>query len=371
MFHLIFSIPSWYVIVRFLIPLAMPLALKIVLSALVLLASQYLLISRFTAGGIFSPEMPRALIILCNWAFGAVLFLALLQMLIDAVALMSFLFRHPLEITPMVRYLAALLAMALAAVGVQQAIRVPPVKEVTIRIDHLPREFEGYQLLQLTDLHITRLFNAAWATQMVNKAVALNADLIVITGDVIDGTVQNRIKDVEPLGNLRAPDGVYAITGNHEYFFEQQRWTEHLASLGLPTLHNSHIIIKRGAAELVIAGLPDISASRRNADGPDLAMALKGAPKNAPVILLDHQPRNARQNAQQQVDLQLSGHTHGGLIAGFDRLFAKPNGGFVSGLYQVDGMQLYVNNGTALWPGMAIRLGRPSELTRITLRGRE
>ncbi|MBS4941797.1 MAG: metallophosphoesterase [Rothia mucilaginosa] len=269
------------------------------------------------------------------------------------------------------RYLAALLAMALAAVGVQQAIRVPPVKEVTIRIDHLPREFEGYQLLQLTDLHITRLFNAAWSAEMVRRAMSLNVDLIVITGDVIDGTVQNRIKDVEPLGNLRAPDGVYAITGNHEYFFEQQRWTEHLALLGLPTLHNSHIIIKRGAAELVIAGLPDISASRRNADGPDLAMALKGAPKNAPVILLDHQPRNARQNAQQQVDIQLSGHTHGGLIAGFDRLFAKPNGGFVSGLYQVDGMQLYVNNGTALWPGMAIRLGRPSELTRITLRGRE
>ena len=269
------------------------------------------------------------------------------------------------------RYLAALLAMALAAVGVQQAIRVPPVKEVTIKIDHLPREFEGYQLLQLTDLHITRLFNAAWSAEMVRRAMSLNVDLIVITGDVIDGTVQNRIKDVEPLGNLRAPDGVYAITGNHEYFFEQQRWTEHLASLGLPTLHNSHIIIKRGAAELVIAGLPDISASGRNADGPDLAMALKGAPKNAPVILLDHQPRNARQNAQQQVDLQLSGHTHGGLIAGFDRLFAKPNGGFVSGLYQVDGMQLYVNNGTALWPGMAIRLGRPSELTRITLRGRE
>lgn len=371
MFHLIFSIPSWYVIVRFLFPLAMPLVLKILLSALVLLASQYLLISRFTAGGIFSPEMPRALIILCNWAFGAVLFLALLQMLIDAVALISLLIRHPLEITPMVRYLAALLAMALATVGVQQAIRVPPVKEVTIRIDNLPHEFEGYQLLQLTDLHITKLFNAAWTAKMVKKALALEVDLIVITGDVIDGTVRNRRKDVAPLGNLHALDGVFAVTGNHEYFFEQQRWTEHLASLGLPTLHNSHIIIKRGEAELVIAGLPDVSASRRDAAGPDLAMALKGAPKNAPVILLDHQPRNARKNALQQVDLQLSGHTHGGLIVGFDRLFAKPNGGFVSGLYHVDGMQLYVNNGTALWPGMAIRLGRPSELTRITLRGKE
>ena len=371
MFHLIFSIPSWYVIIRFLLPLAMPLALKILLSALVLLASQYLLISRFTAGGIFSPEMPRALIILCNWAFGAVLFLALLQMLIDAVALISLLIRHPLEITPVVRYLAALLAMVLATVGVQQAIRVPPVKDITIRIDNLPREFEGYQLLQLTDLHITKLFNAAWTAKMVNKALALDVDLIVITGDVIDGTVQNRRKDVAPLAHLHAPDGVFAVTGNHEYFFEQQRWTEHLASLGLPTLHNSHIIIKRGKAELVVAGLPDVSASRREAAGPDLAMALQGAPKNAPVILLDHQPRNARKNALQGVDLQLSGHTHGGLIAGFDRLFAKPNGGFVSGLYPVDSMQLYVNNGTALWPGMAIRLGRPSELTRITLRGKE
>ncbi|TPD90421.1 metallophosphoesterase, partial [Pantoea vagans] len=99
-----------------------------------------------------------------------------------------------------------------------------------------------------------------------------------------------------------------------------------------------------------------------------LARALEQAPESAPVILLDHQPRNARQNAAQGVDVQLSGHTHGGLIIGLDRLFAKPNGGFVSGLYQVDGMQLYVNNGTALWPGMAVRLGRPSELTRITLR---
>lgn len=371
MFHLIFSIPSWYVILRFLLPLAMPLALKILLSVLVLLASQYLFISRFTAGGIFSPEMPRALIILCNWAFSAVLFLALLQMLIDAVALISLLIRHPLAITPMVRGLAALLAMTLAAVGVHQAIRVPPVKDVAIRINNLPREFEGYQLLQLTDLHITRLFNAGWTAEMVRRAMSLNVNLILITGDVIDGTVQNRRKDVEPLANLHAPDGVYAVTGNHEYFFEQQRWTEHLASLGLSTLHNSHIIIRRGAAELVIAGLPDISALRRKADGPDLAMALKGAPKNAPVILLDHQPRNARKNALQQVDLQLSGHTHGGLIVGLDRLFAKPNGGFVSGLYQVDGMQLYVNNGTALWPGVAVRLGRPSELTRITLLGKE
>jgi len=368
MFHLIFSLPSWYVIVRFIVPLAMPLGIKLILSVLILLASQYLLLSKLTSGNIFSAEIPRPLIILFNWAFSAVLFLALMQLLIDVLALISLLFRHRLEIIPGVRYLAAFFAMILAAVGVQQAIRVPPVKDVILEVKNLPSEFEGYQLLQLTDLHITRLFNASWTAALVKRAMSISVDLIVITGDVIDGSLQNRRADVEPLRGLHAPDGVFAITGNHEYFYDQERWTAHLASLGLLTLLNSHKVIKRGGASLVIAGLTDASAPRRGSAGPDLAKALEGAPADAPVILLDHQPRNARKNATHGVDIQLSGHTHGGLIIGFDRLFAKSNAGFVSGRYDVDGgMQLYVNNGTALWPGMAVRLGRPSELTRITL----
>ena len=368
MFHLIFSLPSWYVIARVIVPLSLPLVVKILLSMLVLLASQYLLISRFTSGGIFSAEMPRIVIILFNWAYSTVLLLALTQMLIDAVTLVALLLRHPLELVPGVRYLAVLFAMGLATVGVYQAIRVPPVKDLTLEIPDLPAEFDGYQLLQLTDLHITRLFNAAWSEATVAKAMTLGVDLIVVTGDVIDGSLEHRRADVAPLRGLQAPDGVWAITGNHEYFFHQAIWTEHLASLGLQPLLNSHTVIERGTAKLVVAGLPDASAPARQAQGPDLAKALEHAPANAPVILLDHQPRNARHNAAMGVDLQLSGHTHGGLIVGLDRLFAKPNGGFVSGLYQVDGMQLYVNNGTALWPGMAVRLGRPSELTRITLR---
>ncbi|MXP50470.1 metallophosphoesterase [Pantoea sp. Eser] len=368
MFHLIFSLPSWYVIARVIVPLSLPLVVKILLSLLVLLASQYLLVSRFTSGGIFSAEMPQIVIILFNWAFSTVLFLALTQMLIDAVALVALLLRHPLELVPGVRYLAVLFAMGLATVGVHQAIRVPPVKDVTLVIPDLPAEFNGYQLLQLTDLHITRLFNATWSAATLAKAMTLGVDLIVLTGDVIDGSLEHRRDNVAPLRGLQAPDGVWAITGNYEYFFHQAIWTEHLASLGLQPLLNSHTVIQRGAAKLVVAGLPDASAPARQAQGPDLAEALEHAPANVPVILLDHQPRNARHNAAMGVDLQLSGHTHGGLIAGLDRLFAKPNGGFVSGLYQVDGMQIYVNNGTALWPGMAVRLGRPSELTRITLR---
>ncbi|MBP2171345.1 putative MPP superfamily phosphohydrolase [Erwinia toletana] len=367
MFHLIFSLPSWYAIVRFIGPLPWPPAVKVVVALLMLISSQYLLFSKFSSGSAMSPEMPRAVIILFNWAFSTVLFIAISQLLLDAVTLIALLFQHPLEMVPAVRYVLGTGAMIVAAFGVYQAIRVPPVKDIIIEVKNLSRQFEGYQLLQLTDLHISRLFNSLWTARLVKRANALSVDLIVITGDVIDGTLANRKRDVDPLRGLQAPDGVFTITGNHEYFFEQQVWTEHLDSLGMKPLINSHTVIERRGENLVLAGVTDLSAPRSGFPGPDLGKALAGAPQDAAVMLLDHQPRNARLNAAQGVGGQLSGHTHGGLIAGFDRLFARANGGFVSGHYEVDGMSLYVNNGTALWPGMAIRLGRPSELTRITL----
>jgi predicted MPP superfamily phosphohydrolase len=158
------------------------------------------------------------------------------------------------------------------------------------------------------------------------------------------------------------------IAGNHEYFFGYEAWMRYFVSLGMTPLVNSHAVITRQDATLVLAGVTDFSAPATGFARPDVGMALQGAPKNAPIILLDHQPRKARIAAAQGVSLQLSGHTHGGLIVGLDRLFALANEGFVSGLYDVDGMALYVNNGTALLPGLALRLGKPSELTRITLR---
>jgi predicted MPP superfamily phosphohydrolase len=112
----------------------------------------------------------------------------------------------------------------------------------------------------------------------------------------------------------------------------------------------------------------DHSAAHFGAPAPDLATALAGVPADAPVILLDHQPMFAKRAADRDVALQLSGHTHGGMVVGLDRLVARANNGFVSGWYRVGDMQLYVNNGTGLWPGFALRLGTPAELTRITLR---
>jgi predicted MPP superfamily phosphohydrolase len=368
-FQLFFALPCFLVVARWLWPLAWSLEWKIAVALLLLAASQYHFWSEISSGSIFAPEFPRLIVILFNWAFGTILLLAVLQLLLDAGSLATMLARRGLISVPDgVRYALAAAAALLGAIGVANALRVPPVMDVEITIRGLPARFDGYRLLQLTDLHISRLYPARWTLQVVGRANASGADLIVVTGDFIDGSVQMRRADVAPLANLRAPDGVYAVPGNHEYFFDYPAWMRHLTGLGLRMLPNAHAILARGQEQIVLAGVTDLSAPSVGEAGPDLGAALAGAPEGAPVLLLDHQPRNARQAAARGVAVQLSGHTHGGMILGLDRLVARSNGGFVSGRYEVAGMTLYVSNGTALWPGFALRLGRPSELTRITLR---
>jgi hypothetical protein len=360
------------VVTRWLWPLSFPLVVRIGLALTLLLASQFHLWSRLSSGSVFAPEFPRVVVILFNWAFGTIVLLCVLQLLLDLGTLVAMLIqRGRVSVPDAARYAIAVTAALLAAVGVANALRVPPFRDIEIALRGLPPEFEGYRILQLTDLHISRLFPAVWTRSVVDRANAANVDLIVVTGDFIDGSVAMRRADVDPLRDLRAPDGIYAIPGNHEYFFGYQEWMRYLAGLGMRMLPNAHTILERRGGRLVLAGVTDLSATRTGQSGPDLAAALAGAPRNVPVLLLDHQPREARRAAALGVSLQLSGHTHGGMIRGLDRLVALVNGGFVSGRYDVDGMALYVSNGTALWPGFALRLGRPSELTRITLRSYE
>lgn len=339
------------------------------MALLVLVALQFHRWSRLSSGSEFSPEFPRPVVALFNWAFGTIVLLMLLQLLLDAGLLFAALIHGGFVGAPDgIRYGMAALASVAAAIGVQQAMRVPPLKDVEVAIRGLPTQFDGYTILQLTDLHISRLFPASWARAVVERSNKLGVDLIAITGDLIDGTPEARRADIEPLRDLKARDGVYVISGNHEFIFGYDIWMAHHAALGLRSLENSHIVLDRDGGRLVLAGLPDRASRRRGHPVRDLAAVLAGAPAGAPVILLDHQPSDARNAAKSGVALQLSGHTHGGLIWGIGRLAARANAGFVSGRYDVDGMTLYVNNGTALWPGFALRLGRPSELTRITLR---
>lgn len=367
--QLIFGLIYLLLLTRFLWPLDLPLFAKIVAAVLALVALQFHRWSELSSGSVFSPEFPRPVVAVFNWAFGAIVLLALLQLALDAGLLLAIPFKGGVVGVPdEVRYGLAALAAVAAAIGVQQAMRIPPLKDIEVGITGLARQFDGYTILQLTDLHISRLFPASWARNVVERSNKLDVDLIAITGDLIDGTLDARRADIEPLRDLRAADGVYVISGNHEYIFGYSGWMAHFAALGLLSLENRHIVIEREGGKLVLAGLTDRASRRAGHPVRDLDAVLHGIPENGPVILLDHQPSEARHAAERGVALQLSGHTHGGLIWGIDRLAAPANGGFVSGRYDVGGMTLYVNNGTALWPGFALRLGRPSELTRITLR---
>lgn len=355
---------------RFVWPLHLPLAVNAVAGLVLLAGSQYHLLSKFSSGSIFDPEFPRPLVIALNWTFGTLIFLALMQIVLDGATLLALPFVDSPAIPEGWRYAMAALAGILAAIGVRHAIRVPAVKDVEIRIAGLPPQFDGYKMLQLTDLHISKLFPRSWAAAVVARSNALGVDVVLVTGDVIDGVLEVRRDGVEPLRDLRAPDGVFIVPGNHEYYFGYQAWMNHFTSLGMRLLDNRHVVLRRNGGSLVLAGVTDRAARRHGLPGPDLAGALEGAPGEAPVILLDHHPGQARHAAGLGIALQLSGHTHGGMIIGLDRLVARSNSGYVSGAYAVGGMTLYLNNGTGLWPGFALRLGRPSELTRITLRTR-
>ncbi len=190
MFHIMFSIPCWYVIVRFIYPMPWMLSAKIAVAILLLLASQFHLFSRFSSGSVFSPEFPRAVVMLFNWGFGAILLLAVFQLMTDLGMLVMMLFKHqPLAIPYAFRLGIGAMALLLAGLGVFQASRVPPLKDVEFAINDLPPQFDGYQILHLTDLHISRLFDEQWTRTVVSQSNELGVDLIVITGDLIDGSV--------------------------------------------------------------------------------------------------------------------------------------------------------------------------------------
>lgn len=369
MFQLIFTLPCLYVLTRWLWPLPWPVGVQAAVALVLLVASQFHYWSRLSSGSMFAPEFPRPVVIAFNWVFWAIPVLMLFQIALDLAGLVAMIAGVGNTVWVDARYAIAIIAFGLTGVGVWQAVRVPPLREVTVVIPNLPKAFEGYTLVHLTDLHISRLFPQRWTTAVVEATNALNVDVILVTGDVIDGSVANRRADVEPLRDLCARDGVYMSPGNHEYLSGYDAWMAHFASLGMRALANSHADIARGEDKLVIAGVTDPSARGANRPLPDLGAALAGVPTDAPVILLDHQPAKARQAADAGVALQLSGHTHGGAAIGIEHLVARANGGFVSGKYAVGGMTLYVGNGTGIWPGGALRLGKWAELTRITLRG--
>ncbi len=255
---------------------------------------------------------------------------------------------------------AAIVGVAAAAAtviyGLVHVARGPFVRRQRIVLPTLPAAADGYTIVQLTDVHIGPLLGEAFAADVVAKVNALAPDLIVITGDLVDGHLHELRRHIEPMRGLRARDGVYAVTGNHEYHWDANAWLEHLRSLGIRTLRNQHVTI-HDAFEL--AGVDDSTATE------DIPAALAGKNAALPVILLAHHPRVITRAVAAGVDLQLSGHTHGGQLlplGWLSRLF-DPH---VSGLARFGTTWLYVSEGTGFW-GPPMRVGTSSEIALLTL----
>jgi len=279
----------------------------------------------------------------------------------DVIRVTSLLARRAID--PLTLSVAAIAsAGALSLVGLAQA-RCPGVRRVSIAIENLPSQLEGYRIVQWSDVHVGPTIRRRFVQTLVDRTNELDADAIVITGDLIDGPLAQLRDEIEPLRELQARDGVFYVTGNHEYYWRADEWTTHLERLGISFLKNDHRIIARDGASLVIAGVTDPVG--RDSHKPDPQRALAGAP-DAVKVLLSHRPQTAQIASSLGVDLQLSGHTHGGQFFPFN-LIIKKFQPIVAGLHRIGRTWLYVNRGTGYW-GPPSRLGVRGEITVIELK---
>ena len=252
-------------------------------------------------------------------------------------------------------------------IGLMNALRRARVVNVDVPIADLPTALQGFTIAQITDIHVGPTIKRNYLQAIVEAVNALRADMIAITGDLVDGTVQELAAHTAPLAELTARHGVYFVTGNHEYYSGERAWTAELRRLGLKVLLNEHVVLDHGGARLVVAGVTDFSSQHFNpAHRSDPAAALTGAPKDLqPKVLLAHQPRSAHAAADAGFQLQISGHTHGGQFWPWN-FFVRLQQPFTAGLDRLKDMWVYTSSGTGYW-GPPNRFGIPSEITRLRL----
>jgi predicted MPP superfamily phosphohydrolase len=262
-----------------------------------------------------------------------------------------------------------LIAIVLLLWGYAEAMRVSRVRRIDVAVPRLGAGLDGARIVLLTDTHYGPIDRARWSRRVVEVVNSLDPDIVAHTGDIADGEVAQRREQAAPLGDVRAALARVYVTGNHEYFSGAQRWVEHMASLGWEALHNRHVVVARGEDRLIIAGVDDRTAAGSGVPGhhADHAAALEGAEPGLPVLLLAHQPQQVTGAVAYGVDLQLSGHTHGGQMWPFHYL-VRIDQPVLQGLSRHgERTQLYTSRGTGFW-GPPFRIFAPSEITLITLR---
>jgi hypothetical protein len=255
------------------------------------------------------------------------------------------------------------------AVGAAAALRGPRVRRVDIPIEGLDPALDGVRIVQISDLHVGQSIGRRYVARVARMANELSPDLLALTGDFVDGPVARLAADIAPLAGLRAPGGVFFITGNHEYYSGAEEWIGHFRALGWRVLLNAHEVVSLRGARVLVGGVVDPAArlTRGAMNTPDPELAAGKGEAAAVRILLAHNPKLAPLGEAAGFDLQLSGHTHAGQFFPWTlavRLIHAPH---AAGLSRQGRMWVYVSAGTGSW-GPPVRLGTEPELTLIRLR---
>ncbi|MFI0514865.1 metallophosphoesterase [Streptomyces sp. WSLK1-5] len=269
----------------------------------------------------------------------------------------------------MVSWAVLAVAAVLLIWGYAEARRVPRVRRLDLQLPRLGAGLDGLRVVLITDTHYGPLDRARWSARVCETVNDLEADLVCHTGDIADGTAERRRAQAVPLGTVRATEARVYVTGNHEYYSEAQGWVDLMDELGWQPLRNRHLLLERAGDTLVVAGVDDVTAESSGlaGHGAHLAGALNGADPELPVLLLAHQPKFVDRAAAAGVDLQLSGHTHGGQIWPFHHLVRLDQPALAGLSHHGPRTLLYTSRGTGFW-GPPFRVFAPSEITLLVLR---
>lgn len=342
---------------------------KILVSLVIMLLSQCMFGMRYVVS--FTPHMSYLALKICAYCSAFFICLASLVCLHDLVYYAYWYYTQSFPaygISIEFALIMLVLSFFLTMYGAWRALKIPAVVENSLPVANLPQELEGMRIVHLSDLHIGSTFDGKWLAKLIDKINEKQADIIIISGDLVDAVPAKIEKDIIQLQKLIAPLGIHICLGNHEYFCGAMPWVEKWRSWGFNVYINENKKIIYNNYSFYIAGSADFEGNKfPGLLTPDMEKTLHGIEKDDFTILLQHQPKKARKNAKLGVNVQFSGHTHGGQYFFLFPIVYLLNNGYRSGFYEVDDLSLYVSSGSGLWGYVPLRLGTDSEVLIHTL----